>query len=66
MGLLYLDLPESEQRFFRITFVRSMFFDLQLSAHDLFSLGWESTFALGSVSKLVNMALVRADATPVS
>ena len=32
----------------------------------LFSLGWASICALGSVSKLVNIPLVRADGNPVS
>ena len=50
----------------RIAFVRTMLFDLLLSAHDLFSLEWASFCELGSVSKLVNMLLVRADGTPVS
>ena len=50
----------------RIDFVRLMLFVLQLSAYDLFSLGWASLCELGRVSMLVNLSLVRADDIPVS
>ena len=50
----------------RIAIVPLMSFDLLLSAQDLFSLGWASLSELGSVSKLVILSLVRADAIPVS